>query len=155
MSEYPVRSLTETESPSNCRGDVMRAKLSPETFARSLSSVERKALSELAQKEFDSRKAVFTRRKLLAMCLALSDLYRFGDKRLGFVLQGISDILTDYAEQAYTVSESRANQTLEDGYDRMADLMQAELSARGINIVLMRMEDEKSPLRCNSTESGK
>ena len=58
---------------------------------------------------------IWTRYVLLAVCLALNDLYKFGDKRLADVLQAIEDILTDYGKQSASSGKDAA------------DLMQAEL----------------------------
>jgi len=60
----------------------------------------------------------WTRYVLLAVCLALNDLYQFGDTRLGFLIKAVEDILDDYNER------SELN-----GVDA-ADLMQEELSSR-------------------------
>jgi len=114
----------------------MKARLSPITAEMSLSKTQKEIVRQFVNAEYDNKRVIWTRRQLLAMCLALNDIYGFGDKRLGFILQGIEDITTDYAGRAYTTSEARNTDVTIDN-DKMADLMQEELlSRKGIHIVI-------------------
>ena len=60
----------------------MKARLSPTTAKDALTPYQREAARQLTADLFKRRERVFTRRMLLALCLALNDLYSFGDKRL-------------------------------------------------------------------------
>ena len=82
--------------------------------------------------EFSKRQKIYTRRVLLATCLALNDIAGFGDKRLLYILKGIEDITTDYAER---VGKDYRASTAEE--DKIAQMMQDELlSRRKIHVVL-------------------
>jgi hypothetical protein len=112
----------------------MKARMSATTAEMNLSEVQRETVRQFLNSELEKYRKAWSRRMLLAVCLALNDLYNFGDKRLGFVLKALEDILSDYAEQAYTPKEARQG-AIE--IDAMADLMQKELSSRKkIHIVI-------------------
>ena len=75
--------------------------------------------------EFSKRQKIYTRRILLALCIACNDLFKFGDKRLLWLLKAIEDILTDYTGRV--TKDYRAD----DEYtDEVAKLMQDELLSR-------------------------
>ena len=110
----------------------MKAKMSRETANRNLSEPTRQAVRTLVDAEFAERQKIYSRRVLLAMCLALNDIAGFGDKRLLYVLQGIEDITTDYAERA---GKNYRPETAED--DKVAQMMQEELlSRRNMHVVI-------------------
>ena len=82
--------------------------------------------------EFAKRQKIYTRRILLAACIALNDIFRFGNKRLMWVLKGIEDVMCDYASRI--PKDYRAENP---GDDELARLLQEELdSRRKINIVI-------------------
>ena len=108
----------------------MKAKLSRTAASAALTTAQKVAVDVYLDVQWKAKQALVMRRLRLAVCLALNDLYRFGDKRLMNILQAIDDITADYAEQAYSVSEAR-NGSLQNGdHDEMAELMQAELLSR-------------------------
>lgn len=108
----------------------MKARLSPTTSKTALQPIQLEAARQLTAELFKRRERVFTRRVLLALCLALNDLYGFGDKRLAFTLNGMSDIIEDYATRCFTPSEAR-NSNLEDPMqDPMCIAMEEELASR-------------------------
>lgn len=110
----------------------MKARMSRETANRNLPEPTRQAVRTLIDAEFAERQKIYTRRVLLAMCLALNDIAGFGDKRLLYILKGIEDITADYAERGG--KDYRANTAEE---DKIAQMMQDELlSRRKIHIVL-------------------
>ena len=106
----------------------MKARFSCTTAKAALNTAQREAYDRYIQAEFAKRQDIFVRRILLSMCLALNDIGHFGTKRLMYILKGIEDIATDYAERAYTASEGRKDSALIE--DKMADLMQDELLSR-------------------------
>lgn len=75
--------------------------------------------------EFKVRQKVYTRRMLLATCIVLNDIFRFGNKRLMWVLKGIEDVMCDYA--ARIPKDYRAENPEEDELSR---IMQEELNSR-------------------------
>lgn len=110
----------------------MKARMSRETASRNLPEPTRQAVRTLVDAEFAERQKIYSRRVLLAMCLALNDIAKFGDKRLMYVLKGIEDIVTDYAER---VGKDYRASTAEE--DKIAQMMQDKLlSRRKIHIVL-------------------
>lgn len=110
----------------------MKARMSRETANRNLPEPTRQAVRTLVDAEFAERQKIYANRILLATCLALNDIAGFGDKRLMFVLKGIEDIVTDYAER---VGKDYRASTAEE--DKIAQMMQNELlSRRKIHIVL-------------------
>lgn len=119
----------------------MKARLSRASAASAMTAAQRAAVDAYLEMEWKNKQRVIMRRLRLAVCLALNDLYHFGDKRLVNILQAIDDITADYAEQAYTVSEAR-NGALHNGdHDEMAELMQAELlDRRKIHLVVNESE---------------
>ena len=107
----------------------MKARISPTTAAMALTPMQKEIVRQYLESELEKQRKVWMRRMLLATCLALNDIFHFGDKRLNFALQGIEDITTDYSSRAYTPAEARKGGADVDS-DAMADLMQAELSSR-------------------------
>ena len=79
---------------------------------------------------FKKRERVCIRRFLLAMCLALNDLYSFGDKRLPIVMNGMCDIIEDYAGRSFTPSEARDGELEDPTKDPMSIAMEQELASR-------------------------
>lgn len=75
--------------------------------------------------EFAKRQKIYTRRILLAACIALNDIFRFGNKRLMWVLKGIEDVMCDYASRI--PRDYRAESPEEDELSR---IMQEELNSR-------------------------
>ena len=67
---------------------------------------------------------------LLALCLALNDLYSFGDKRLAHTLNGMCDIIEDYAARSFTPTEARDGELEDPALDPMAIAMERELASR-------------------------
>ncbi len=105
----------------------MKARLSAVT---ALNAAQKQAVAICVEQMWERKKKVIMRRCNLAMCLALNDLYGFGDKRLMHVLTGIEDILAAYASDSFTPTEGRKG-SLENGdADPMAEAMQAELLSR-------------------------
>lgn len=111
----------------------MKARFSMQTALDSMPPHLKSACDIYIQAEFKRHRAVWLRRVLLAVCLVCNDLWHFGDKRLNWLLKGIEDVLTAYSQDAYTSAEGRGSDALS-GTDRMADMMQAELASRNINI---------------------
>lgn len=113
----------------------MKARLSSVTGKSVISYYQREAIDKRVAELFNKRCHVFVERYMSAMCLALNDLYGFGDKRLGYVMRGLGDIIDDYARRSFTSNEAR-NGLLEDGEtDPMAQAMQEELLSRhGLHI---------------------
>lgn len=92
---------------------------------RCLDERQTELVKAFVDEEFKKRKAIYTRRILLAVCIACNDLFKFGDKRLLWVLKAIEDILTDYTGRV--PKDYRAD----DEYtDEVAKLMQDELLSR-------------------------
>ncbi len=108
----------------------MKARLSPTTAKDALSSIQREAVKQHTEALFKQRERVFIRRFLLALCLALNDLYSFGDKRLMFVMNAMSDIIEDYAEQSFTPTEARDGELEDPMMDPMSIAMERELASR-------------------------
>ena len=110
----------------------MKARMPAATARQNLPARTQEAVRTLVDAEFAERQKIYSRRVLLAMCLALNDIAKFGDKRLMYVLKGIEDIVTDYAER---VGKDYRASTAEE--DKIAQMMQDELlSRRKIHIVL-------------------
>ena len=76
--------------------------------------------------EFKQRQKIYTRRILLAMCIALNDISGFGDKRLMYILKGVEDITTDYGNRV-----DKDYRAVDAETDEVANLMQEELLSRG------------------------
>ena len=108
----------------------MKARLSHTTARMNLTDAQIKAQDLRAEETFQSRSRIFIRRYLLATCLALNDLYGFGDKRLSFSLNAIADIIEAYADDSFTPSEVRSNKPLDPLQDPMSLAMEAELESR-------------------------
>lgn len=108
----------------------MKARLSPTTAKDALTPYQLKAARQLTADLFKKRERVFTRRMLLALCLALNDLYGFGDKRLSYTLNGMCDIIEDYAAQSFTPTEARDGELEDPALDPMAIAMERELASR-------------------------
>ena len=110
----------------------MKARMSPAAARKNLPAWANEAIRTAVKAEFAERQKIYTNRILLATCLALNDIAGFGDKRLMYVLQGIEDITTDYAERAgkdyypYSAEE-----------DQVSRMMQEELlSRRNMHVVI-------------------
>ena len=108
----------------------MKAKLSRTAASAVLTTAQKAAVDVYLDAQWKAKQALVMRRLRLAVCLALNDLYRFGDKRLMNILQAIDDIPADYAEQAFTASQARNGAMNSGDHDEMAELMQAELLSR-------------------------
>ena len=113
----------------------MKARMSSVTGKSIISDYQKAAIDKLVTELFNKRCHVFVERYLSAMCLALNDLYGFGDKQLGSIMRGLGDIIDDYARRSFPSNEAR-NGLLEDGEaDPMAEAMQEELLSRqGLHI---------------------
>ena len=108
----------------------MKARFSAQTATNALNAAQRKACAIVVEQMWDRKKKLIMRRYNLALCLVLNDLYGFGDKRLSYVIQGVTDVLNGYGSENFTPNEGR-NGDLENGdADPMADAMQAELLSR-------------------------
>ncbi len=113
----------------------MKARLSAVTAQSALNAAQKQAVAIYVEQLWERKKKVIMRRYNLAMCLALNDLYGFGDKRLLHMLNGIADILVAYASDSFTPTEGRSGSIDNGDDDPMADLMQKELlSRRGVHI---------------------
>ncbi len=108
----------------------MKARFSPTTAKESLSEAQKAAAMIYVEGLWEQKQKTISNRYLLAMCLALNDLYHFGDKRLSFVIQGIEDILKAYAEDSFTPKEARHGSIDDDDFDPMAEAMMRELASR-------------------------
>ena len=108
----------------------MKARFSSKTAIDALPPMVRKACDEYIQAAWKARQKVIIRRWSLATCLALNDILHLGDKRLLWILKGISDILASYAEENFTSAEARNGSILNGERDPAADAMQAELLSR-------------------------
>ncbi|MBQ8552534.1 MAG: hypothetical protein IJ428_06965, partial [Clostridia bacterium] len=75
----------------------MKAKLSRTAASAALTTAQKVAVDVYLDVQWKAKQALVMRRLRLAVCLALNDLYRFGDKRLMNILQAIDDITADYA----------------------------------------------------------
>jgi hypothetical protein len=108
----------------------MKARLSPTTARGVLNERQKEACAKVVDDLWMKKKQTIVRRFFAAMCLALNDLYGFGDKRLDFVCRGVADIFEDYASRSFTPQEGR-NSSIEDGdYDVCYEAMIAELTSR-------------------------
>lgn len=108
----------------------MKARCSPTTAKDMLNPMQQKAVLQYVEDIWRKRQKMIIKRYLAATCLALNDLYQFGDKRLYFTLNGIGDILDDYAGKSFTPTEGRTG-SLEDGdFDPMLGAMLKELASR-------------------------
>ena len=97
----------------------MKARMSPATARQNLPAGTQEAVRAMVDAEFAERQKIYANRILLALCLALNDIAGFGDKRLMYILQGIEDITTDYAERA---GKNYRPETAEE--DKVAQMMQ-------------------------------
>ena len=110
----------------------MKARMSPATARKNLPAWANEAIRTAVKAEFAERQKIYTNRILLATCLALNDIAGFGDKRLMYILQGIEDITSDYAERA---GKNYRPETAEE--DKVAQMMQDELlSRRNLHVVI-------------------
>lgn len=91
------------------------------------------AVRAMVDAEFAERQKIYANRILLAVCLALNDIAGFGDKRLMYILQGIEDITSDYAERA---GKNYRPETAEE--DKVAQMMQDELLGRGRTHIVIK-----------------
>lgn len=85
----------------------------------------KEAVREYVDYEFKQRQKIYTRRILLAMCIALNDIAGFGDKRLMYILKGVEDITQDYSnrvDKGYRAEDAE--------HDAVSELMQQELLSR-------------------------
>ena len=115
----------------------MKARLSKTTALQVMTPQQREAADIYIETQWLAKQRIVMRRLRLAVCLGLNDIYHFGDKRLMIVMQAIDDILADYAEQAYSGNEARNGKKSNGDYDKMAELMQAELlDRRKIHVVI-------------------
>lgn len=109
----------------------MKARVSPTTAKMLLTDVQREAIRVQIERDYAIRQRVWVRRYLLATCLALNDLYQFGDKRLKFTLNALSDIIEDYSERAFdSRNEARHSDIDDPSEDPMSRLMEEELASR-------------------------
>lgn len=123
----------------------MKARLSQKSALGTLNPMQKEAVHIYVEQLWRHKQEIISHRFLLAMCLALNDIYHFGDKRLAYIMRGVEDILSAYAEDSFTPSEAR-NGSIDNGdYDEMAVRMQRELSSRrGIKTKIIEViEDEK------------
>lgn len=110
----------------------MKARMSPVTARKNLPSWTQEAVRAMVDAEFAERQKIYANRILLATCLVLNDIAGYGDKRLLYVLQGIEDVTTDYAERA---GKNYRPETAEE--DKVAQMMQDELlSRRNMHVVI-------------------
>ena len=77
----------------------MKARMSAATARQNLPAGTQEAVRAMVDAEFEERQKIYANRILLATCLALNDIAGFGDKRLPYILKGIEDITTDYANR--------------------------------------------------------
>lgn len=108
----------------------MRARISPTTAKMTLTDAQRLACAQHVEALWKQKQSTITRRFFAAMCLALNDLYHFGDKRLMFVMTAVADILEDYASQSFTPRENRKGSINDGERDACFENMMAELSSR-------------------------
>ena len=90
-----------------------------------LPNAAKEAVREYVDYEFKQRQKIYTRRLLLAMCIALNDIAGFGDKRLMYILKGVEDITTDYGNRV-----DKGYRAVDAETDEVANLMQEELLSR-------------------------
>lgn len=110
----------------------MKARMSHVTARKNLPAGTQEAVRAMVDAEFAERQKIYTNRILLAVCLALNDIAGFGDKRLMYILQGIEDITSDYAERA---GKNYRPETADE--DKVAQMMQEELlSRRNMHVVI-------------------
>lgn len=107
----------------------MKARLSATTARQLLTPAQREACTKVVDDMWRERRAIILKRYLLATCLALNDLYSFGDKRLMYTLNAIGDIIEDYSGRSYTPKEAQGVAAVSEA-DRMSAAMQAELDSR-------------------------
>ena len=111
----------------------MKARMSAATARQNLPAGTREAVRAMVDAEFAERQKIYANRILLAVCLALNDLYSFGDKRLMYVLKGVEDIVSDDAER---VGKNDRPETAEE--DKVAQMMQDELLGRGRTHIVIK-----------------
>ena len=122
----------------------MKAKMSTASLLDTLSDLQKKAVVVYVDKLWEQKQKVISNRFLLAMCLAANDILRCGDKKLGYLIKGVEDILSAYAEDSYTPSEARHGHLDNGDYDEMAAKMQRELNSRPrIKTKIIDIEEEK------------
>lgn len=110
----------------------MKARMSPVTARKNLPSWTQEAVRAMVDAEFAERQKIYANRILLATCLVLNDIAGYGDKRLLYVLQGIEDVTTDYAERAGKDYYPRSAEE-----DQVSRMMQEELlSRRNLHVVI-------------------
>ena len=97
---------------------------------RTISAGAREMARAYVDEEFKNRQKIYTRRILLATCIVLNDIFRFGNKRLMWVLKGIEDVMCDYVSR---VPKDYRAESPED--DELSRLLQEELNSRkGLSI---------------------
>lgn len=110
----------------------MKARITSSSAERIIPGYAKDAVKAYVDEQFKQRQKIYTRRILLAMCIALNDILHLGDKRLMWILKGIEDITQDYAgrvDKGYRAEDGKS--------DKVSELMQEELlSRRGIHIVI-------------------
>lgn len=120
----------------------MKARMSYKTALMNLPPHLREACDAYLAEVWARRKKIIVRRYIYSMCLALNDLYHFGNKRLKYVVTAIEDITAAYAEDSYAPKDTRNDAALKSGEDRMAQLLEDEIIARRINIERMKVEED-------------
>lgn len=110
----------------------MKARMSAATARQNLPAGTQEAVRAMVDAEFAERQKIYANRILLATCLVLNDIAGYGDKRLLYVLQGIEDVTTDYAERAGKDYYPRSAEE-----DQVSRMMQEELlSRRNLHVVI-------------------
>lgn len=118
----------------------MNVKFRPENLSQKTKSAADKALREYvrqnAAKYEEEIKLRIIQNTLAATCLALSDQYGFGAKRIQRLIDGVLEILAGNNEEVY------AGHTVDaPGENRVLDAMLAELRDRNIEIVIKHGRD--------------
>lgn len=108
----------------------MKARLSPTTARDALTPAQQAACKKVVDDLWMRKKQTITRRFFAAMCLALNDLYGFGDKRLRLTVHGTAEIIEYYAGLAFTPKEGREGSINDGDYDACYKAMIAELNSR-------------------------
>ena len=96
---------------------------------RTLPGAAKDMAKAYVDEEFKARQKIYSRRILLATCIVLNDLFHFGDKRLMWVLKGIEDVVSDYAERVLR-EKGKDYRTQSPEEDEISRLMQEELLSR-------------------------
>ena len=110
----------------------MKAKIRASTAEKTLPPYAKELTKAYVDEQFKQRQKIYTRRILLAVCIALNDILHIGDKRLMWILKAIEDITQDYAsrvEKGYRADDAET--------DLVSKLMQDELlPRRGVHILI-------------------